>query len=207
MDEPRRRRKEARPSEIVRAALHLFALRGFAATRLDDVATQAGISKGTLYLYFANKDALFRAVVEESVLPNIEAVELAVGAYDGPTIDLMRAMIDRFSRVIESEVGCVPKIVISEAGNFPAVARWYADTVVKRGLAVLARILERGVTRGEFRKVDIPRTLPLLVAPFLMLAQWRHSLAPHVDLQFDVRAVLDQHLDFVVRALAPEKNP
>ncbi len=202
----RTRRKEARPSEIVRAALHLFAQRGFAATRLDDVAAEAGISKGTLYLYFENKEALFRAVVEESVLPNIEAIELLVSTYDGPTPDLLLRMVERFGQIVQSEVGCVPKIVISEAGNFPTIARFYADTVIKRGLSILARMLERGMARGEFRKLDIPQTLPLIVAPFLMLAQWQHSLAPHVDVKFDPQAVLRQHFDFLLRALAPEKT-
>lgn len=202
---PRVRRKEARPQEIVRAALHLFALRGFAATRLDDVAAEAGISKGTLYLYFENKEALFRAVVNESVLPNIEAIEQLIATYDGPTPDLLRPMIERFASVVESEAGCVPKIVISEAGNFPAVARFYADTVIKRGLGILARVLERGMARGEFRHVEVAQTLPLIVAPFLMMAQWQHSLAPHIEIQFEPRAVLQQHLDFLLRALAPER--
>jgi AcrR family transcriptional regulator len=202
----RARRKEARPQEIVRAALHLFAQRGFAATRLDDVAAEAGISKGTLYLYFENKESLFRAVVQESVVPNIDAIEQLIATYDGPTPDLLRPMVERFAHIVESEVGCVPKIVISEAGNFPAIARFYADTVVKRGLGILTRVLERGMARGEFRQIDIAQTLPLIVAPFLMMAQWRHSLAPHVDVRFDPRAVLNQHLDFLLRALAPERT-
>jgi AcrR family transcriptional regulator len=200
----RARRKEARPQEIVRAALHLFARRGFAATRLDDVAAEAGISKGTLYLYFENKESLFRAVVQESVVPKIDAIEQLIATYDGPTPDLLRPMVERFAHIVESEVGCVPKIVISEAGNFPAIARFYADTVVKRGLGILTRVLERGMARGEFRQLDIPQTLPLIVAPFLMMAQWQHSLAPHVEIQFDPRAVLNQHLEFLLRALAPE---
>ncbi|GIL38841.1 TetR/AcrR family transcriptional regulator [Roseiterribacter gracilis] len=206
MTQPRTRRKEARPQEIVRAALHLFAQRGFAATRLDDVALQAGISKGTLYLYFENKEALFRAVVEESVLPNIEAFEQMIGTYDGPTPDLLRRMIDRFGQIVQSEVGCVPKIVISEAGNFPAIARYYADTVIKRGLTILTFVLQRGMDRGEFRQVDIPQTLPLIVAPFLMMAQWQHSLAPHVAMKFNPTDVLSQHFDFLLRALAVEKH-
>jgi AcrR family transcriptional regulator len=201
----RTRRKEARPQEIVRAALHLFAERGYAATRLDDVAVEAGISKGTLYLYFENKEALFRAVVQESVVPNIEAIEQLIASYDGPTPELLRPLIERFANIVESEVGCVPKIIISEAGNFPAIARFYADTVVKRGLGILTRVLERGIARGEFRRIDIAQTLPLIVAPFLMMAQWKHSLAPHVEIRFDARAVLNQHLEFLLRALAPDK--
>jgi AcrR family transcriptional regulator len=201
----RARRKEARPQEIVAAALHLFAQRGYAATRLDDVATLAGVSKGTLYLYFANKEALFRAVVQEAVLPNIAAAEMMVATFPGSTADLLHLLMERFASLLESEVAGVPKLVIAEAGNFPEIARFYSETVIKRALAMLTAILERGVARGEFRRLDIQATLPLIVAPFLMMALWERSLGPHVDEpRFDRRAVLQQHAEFLLRALAPE---
>jgi AcrR family transcriptional regulator len=200
----RKRRKEARPSEIVAAALHLFAERGFAATRLDDVAAAAEISKGTLYLYFENKEELFKAVVREAVLPNIDRADALAAAHKGSCADLLRALMAHFATLLETEVAAVPKLVIAEAGNFPALAEFYAETVVRRALALLASILERGIRSGEFRPVDVPATLPLIVAPFLMMALWKHSLGRHTKLRFEARAVLENHVEMLLRGLAAE---
>jgi AcrR family transcriptional regulator len=200
----RKRRKEARPSEIVAAALHLFAERGFAATRLDDVAAAAEISKGTLYLYFENKEELFKAVVREAVLPNIDRADALAAAHKGSCADLLRALMTHFAALLETEVAAVPKLIIAEAGNFPALAEFYAETVVRRALALLASILERGIRSGEFRPVDVPATLPLIVAPFLMMALWKHSLGRHTKLRFEARAVLENHVEMLLRGLAAE---
>jgi AcrR family transcriptional regulator len=202
-----KRRKDARPGEIVAAALHLFAERGYAATRLDDVAAAARVSKGTLYLYFDNKEELFRAVVREAVLPNLEAMGALVGEHAGPTPELLRTVLLRLAGILETDISGVPKLVIAEAGNFPSIARFYADTVVKRGLALFAGILQRGMARGEFRRVDIATTLPLIVSPLLMMALVKHSIAPHTDIDFDRRAVLENHIDLLLRGLAPERAP
>jgi AcrR family transcriptional regulator len=199
-----KRRKDARPGEIVAAALHLFAERGYAATRLDDVAAAAKVSKGTLYLYFANKEELFRAVVREAVLPNLEAMGALIGGHVGPTAELLRAVLLRLAGILETDISGVPKLVIAEAGNFPSIARFYVDNVVKRGLGLFAGILERGMARGEFRRVDIATTLPLIFAPLLMMALVKHSIAPHTDIDFDRRAVLENHIDMLLRALAPD---
>jgi len=207
MPAPRKRRKEARPSEIVAAALHLFAERGFAATRLDDVAAAANISKGTLYLYFANKEELFKAVVRETVLPNIDRADALAAAHKGTCADLLRALMRHFASLLETEVAAVPKLIIAEAGNFPAVAEFYAETVVRRALAILASILERGMRSGEFRRLDVPTTLPLIVAPFLMMALWKHSLGRHTKLHFDASAVLATHVETLLRGLAAEPEP
>jgi hypothetical protein len=103
-------------------------------------------------------------------------------------------------------MAAVPKLVIAEAGNFPALARFYADTVVSRGLALVGGILQRGIERGEFRRVDVAATVPSVIAPFLMMALFKHSLAPHTALAFDARAVLESHAELVLRALAAEKK-
>src|SRR5205823_2691529 len=114
-----RRRKEARPAEILTAALACFAERGFAATRLDDVAVRAGVTKGTLYLYFQNKEELFKAVVRQALLPNIERVEAMVGDATEPASLLLERLIKSFSEVISSPISAIPKLVLAEAGNFP----------------------------------------------------------------------------------------
>ena len=198
------RRKQARPSEIVAAALRLFTERGYAATRLEDVAAAAEISKGTLYLYFANKEELFKAVVRETVLPNLDRAATIAAEHEGSASDLLRKLMRHFGAMLETEMAAIPKLVIAEAGNFPALARFYAEVVVSRGVALLAGIIERGVRSGEFRAVDVGATVPSILAPFLMMALWKHSLAPHAKLRFDARAVLEGHAELVLRGLAAE---
>src|SRR4051794_39267669 len=111
----RARRKEARPGEIVAAALASFADRGYAATKLEDVATAAGISKGTIYLYFPTKEDLFRAVVRQAVLPNVESAEADFASHSGSSADLLRALAQRFLRLLDSDLTAVPKLVLAES--------------------------------------------------------------------------------------------
>src|SRR6185312_16016831 len=166
----RTRRKDARPGEIVAAALASFAERGYAATKLEDVAAAAGISKGTIYLYFQTKEELFRAVVRQAVLPNLEAAETQFASHEGSCADLLRALGHRFLRLLDSNLTAVPKLVVAESGNFPAIAQFYADTVLRRAFALVEGILTRGVERGEFREIDVHATLPLFAGPFLLMA-------------------------------------
>jgi AcrR family transcriptional regulator len=200
-----KRRKEARPSEIVAAALRLFTARGYAATRLEDVAAAAEISKGTLYLYFANKEELFKAVVRETVIPNLDRAATIVAEHEGSASELLRKLMRHFAAMLETEAAAVPKLVIAEAGNFPELARFYADAVVSRGVGLLGAILARGTKTGEFCPVDIAATVPSIIAPFLMMALWKHSLAPHTKLRFDPRAVLESHAELMLRGLAATK--
>ena len=201
----RTRRKEARPSEIVAAALASFAERGYAATKLEDVAAVAGISKGTIYLYFPTKEHLFRAVVEQAVLPNVEAAEGDLAAHTGSSADLLRMLAQRFLRLLDSDLTAVPKLVVAESGNFPEIAQFYADAVLRRAFRLIEGILARGVARGEFRPLDVHATLPLFAGPFLLLALWKHSLGRHTDLTFDPRAVAEAHIETLLRGLAPDK--
>src|SRR6478736_5493971 len=186
----RTRRKDARPGEIVAAALASFAERGYAATKLEDVATAAGISKGTIYLYFPTKEDLFRAVVRQAVLPNLEAAEMQFAHHTGSCGDLLRTLARRFLQLLASDLTAVPKLVVAESGNFPAIAQFYADTVLRRAFALVEGILTRGMERGEFRRMDVHTILPLFASPFLLLALWKHSLGRHTDLTFDPRAVV-----------------
>jgi AcrR family transcriptional regulator len=201
---PRSRRKDARPAEIAAAALALFAERGFAATRLEDVAAAAGIGKGTIYLYFANKEELFEAVVRQQLLPRLDAAEAMLDAYTGSVADLARGFVEIAAEAIASDLTAIPKLVVTEAGNFPVMARFYADAVVKRGVAILARVLALGVARGEFRPVDPKAILPVFVGPIMMLVLWKHSLGRHSDIQFSPRQVLEAHVETFLRGLRPE---
>lgn len=204
---PRARRKDARPPEILEAALALFAERGFAATRLEDVATAAGISKGTIYLYFPTKEDLFRAVVRQELLPNLAQSEALVADSQGSSADLLRLLAGRFLVLLDSDVTAIPKLVVTEAGNFPAIAKFYADEVAKRGLALIGGVLQRGMDRGEFRRLDPMSVVPLFAAPFLTMVLWKHSLGRHTDLPIDPRKVIETHIELLLRGLAPDARP
>jgi AcrR family transcriptional regulator len=196
-----RRRKEARPDEILAAALASFAERGFAATRLEDVAARAGISKGTLYLYFKGKEELFEAVVRATLLPNIERLEAMAATFEGPSAVLLERLLLTFAAVVDSRVGAIPKLVIAEAGNFPELARFYLDEVVRRGLRLIGSILRRGIGRGEFRPIDVDRAVFCVIAPMLLAALWKSSLEPHDDAPLDAQALARTHLDLLLRGL------
>ena len=203
-----RRRKEARPQEIVDAALDVFTERGFAATRLDDVAQRAGVSKGTLYLYFPNKEELFKAVVRSAIVPNLEMAEHLLADFPGPSMTILERLLHGIgARVMSSKVGGIPKLMIAEAGNFPELARFYFDEVIGRGFRVLRAVLERGIARGEFRPVDVDHTVRLIIAPMLMIALWRSSFEPVEGRPLDAPGLIAEHLDHLRRALEPGGAP
>lgn len=200
---PRRRRKEARPQELTAAALALFVDKGFAATRLDEIAARAGVSKGTLYLYFDSKEALFQAVIREGVVPAIEAGEAMLAAQADDPVALLRAFLHSWwDRIGSTELGGIPKLMMSEAGNFPEVARYYNEAVIQRGLALLRTTVERGIAQGHFRAVDPALIGTLLIAPLIHLANWRHSFAACCGNAIDPQAYVDAHLDLVLNGLS-----
>jgi AcrR family transcriptional regulator len=170
------RRKDARPQELLAAALDLFVERGYAATRLDDVATRAGVSKGTLYLYFANKEELFKAVVRENVVPVLGAAEEMLDTHTGSCAELFRWLAhDWWERIGATKVAGITKLMMAESHNFPEVAQFYHDEVISRGNAMIRRLLVRGIERGEFRPIDVEQAVNVVCAPMIMLMLWRHA--------------------------------
>ena len=206
-NEPRwTRRKEARPEEITAAALELFVERGYAGTRLDDVAARAGISKGTLYLYFANKADLFKAVVREGLVSPMGEVRELMDRLQGSAMDLLRVVVlGWWDRIGSTRVSGIPKLVVSEAGNFPEIAEFYLAEVVHPGTALIRDILERGIARGEVRPMDCDEAVHLVIAPVLMIALWKHSLGCFEPHRTEPRALLQTHLDMLQRGLAPAR--
>ena len=202
---PRTRRPEDRAPEIARAALDLFVTKGFAATKLEDVAKAAGVSKGLPYLYFKSKEELFKAVIVEAIgEPLVRANEL-VDAFDGTTEELLRVLAAKFREFAESPLGGVIKLILAEAGNFPDVARFYCANFDLRGRELFAKMLRRGVARGEFRPIaDIDMTAILLVQPLAMHAVWLRSIAPYDNNQpIDSDRFYASYLDFVLKGLRP----
>jgi AcrR family transcriptional regulator len=201
-----RRRKDARPDEILAAALESFAARGFAATRLEDVAARAGISKGTLYLYFNGKEELFEAVVRATLVPNLERLEALSATFEGPSGELLERLLLTLVGVVGSQAGAIPKLVIAEAGNFPELAHFYLDEVIRRGLRLVGKILRRGIDRGEFRPVDVDHAVFCVIAPMLIAALWKNSLEPHDHAPLDAQALARAHLDLLLCGLEAQKQ-
>ena len=197
-----RRRKQARPGEILTAALACFAERGFAATRLDEVARRAGVTKGTLYLYFDNKEDLFKAVVRQALVPNIERIEEVVDKATEPASVLLERLIWSWSAIIASPVSAIPKLVIAEAGNFPDLARFYLDEVVRRGMALVRRVLHAGIEGGEFHDIDVDSAVMCVIAPLIVAMLWRHSLGRHEPGMVDPRTLCETHLRLLSNGLA-----
>ena len=198
------RRKEARPGEIEAAALELFVERGYAATKLEEVARRAGVTKGTMYLYFDSKEALFKAVVRGALLPLFERGEQMLEGYRGGSRELLVEFIREWWRTIgESRVSGLPKLIMAEAANFPELARFYHEEVVARGRKLLTRALERGIARGEFRKVDVPYALRVINFSLLFAATWKHSIGACIKEPFDFERFLDAHIDLVLNGLLP----
>ena len=199
----RKRRKEARPSELTAAALELFVEKGYAATRLEDVAARAGVSKGTLYLYFDSKEALFKAVIQEGILPAVAEGEAILARHTGGAFELLQALIEGWWAMIgQTPYSGIPKLMVAESRNFPEVARFYYENVVQRGRALIGAVLERGMASGEFRRQDTNTCIDVIIAPVLMLIIWRHSLAYCLLVQPDPKAYLSMHLDLLREGLA-----
>lgn len=198
------RRKDARPQELLAAAIDLFVERGFASTRLEDVARRAGVSKGTLYLYFENKEELFKAVVRTSIVPVIGEAESSVAEFEGHSADLLHQVIMAWwDRIGANKVSGIVKLVTAEADNFPELAKFYQDEVINRGTRMISSMLARGITRGEFRPVDITQMTQVLIAPMLMLVTWKHSIGPCERGDLEPQAFLAAFLDMALHGLLP----
>jgi len=202
--EPRwHRRKEARPTEILDAALHEFLAHGFTATRLDDIAHRAGCTKGTIFLYFENKEELFKAIVHETLLPGIEQAEERVDQHQGSARELLHELVRaRWDLMVNSPLSGVPKLVISEAGQFPDLVRFFHDEIISRSHAVFARVLRAGVERGEFRALDVEYVTRALMAPLIMAALWKHSIQPYASQQVDPEKYFNTSFDLLLAGLA-----
>jgi AcrR family transcriptional regulator len=205
----RQRRKEARPQELLDAALDLFVEKGFAATRSDEVATRAGVSKGTLYLYYPSKEELLKEVIRHNVVNQIaEGVEI-IRAFEGTSSELL-ALIMRlwWERVGETRASGILKLMMSEVRNFPEIAQFYIDEVTTPCDRMLGALVQRGIDRGEFRAVQVEQVVHALVGPLLFLVMNKHSLgACSVAARLDPMPIIEAHIDLVLHGLEPRSMP
>ena len=199
-----RRRKEERPAEILTSALRLFAEKGFALTNLNHIAKGAGVSKGTLYLYFDSKETLFKAVINEFVLPQIAKAEEQAMQYSGSISDLMFELQERWRiNVLETELSGIPKIMMAEASNFPDLAQFYLENVIQRTRNFVSNLISIGIKRGEFISCDSEYAARTFLTPLVFSAVWKHSLAPF-DTDYDVEEYLKSNLDVFLRGILKE---
>ena len=207
MKKPRwQRRAEDRPREICTAALDVFAQKGFAAARLDEIARRAGVSKGTLYLYFKDKEDLFRAVVRDTVAPNIEVIRASLAGAEMTFADVIRLFLPRFAEITgRVPVGAVAKMVIGESRNFPELAKVWHDHVASRAIGMIAELIERAQARGEVRPGDPRLHAFTLMGPMVLGLLWRETLQPAGGAALDLEALARQHAESVLGGLLTEQ--
>jgi AcrR family transcriptional regulator len=172
----RRRRKEARPAELLEAALALFVEKGFAATRSEEVAKAAGVSKGTLYLYFPSKEELLKAVIQHFLGTEIETGIQEAAAADGPTAQVMeQLLVTWWTRIYEGPASGVFKLVITEVRNFPDIGEFWVERVVGPGQAIVSGLIRRGIERGEFVVDDVESAVHSILMPLILECVHKHS--------------------------------
>lgn len=199
------RRKDARAPEILDAALACFADKGFAATRMDDIAARAGITKGTIYLYFDSKEAVFKALARQSIGAQIAAIVEQVAASQVHSAELLRFVVGsmgHFARTSDRIV--LPRVLLAEAGNFPELAEFWRREIIDRGLGLFETIIRRGVARGEFRDVPPQHAARLCVAPILILIFWRTIFGKFDDAPYDYEGLIETHIGTLLRGLSPD---
>jgi AcrR family transcriptional regulator len=201
MAEPRfKRRKEDRPAEITQAAMETFAEKGYAATRVEDVARRAGVSKGLLYLYFRTKEELFKAVVRSFVSPRLDALSDRIASTDLSAEAFLRGPFLEFAKTLPtSPAKSLVRLMVAEGSRHPDLVRWYWENVVSRGVAAIRAVIERGVRAGEFRASVLDDFPHLLVAPVVLSILWKQLFEPHSALDTD--ALLEAHVDLVIEAI------
>jgi AcrR family transcriptional regulator len=199
------RRKEARAPEILEAALASFAEKGYAGTRMDDIAARAGITKGTIYLYFDSKEAVFKALARGSAGAQIAAMTEQVKASDAPSAELLRFVIltlGHFMRTTDRII--LPRVLLSEMGNFPELAEFWRHEIIDKGLGLFQAIVKRGIARGEFRKLKTEHAARLCIAPLLVMAVWRMHFEKFDTTPYDYEGLVETHIETLLRGLARE---
>jgi AcrR family transcriptional regulator len=196
------RRKGARPQEILDAALTVFAEKGFAAARMDEVARRAGVTKGTIYLYFPSKEELFKSLVRVAIGDTLEQVSGFASTYEGSARELLVFVLRTIGTIMRTSDRIVlPKIILAEAGNFPELVRFYRFEVIEKGIGLFSGILARGIAHKEFREVSPEHVARLCVAPLLLGALWRATFASFDPQPYDIEALIETHIDVLLRGL------
>ena len=199
------RRKDARPAEILEAAVGVFAHKGFAATRMDDIARAAGVTKGTIYLYFDGKEAVFKMLVRQSLGGQLSRIMDNVKSHESASAkDLIALILSAMGNfLVTSDRVVLPKIILAEAGNFPELARFYREEIIEKGLGLLTGVIARGIAQGEFRTLPPEHIARLCVTPLLFVAIWRTTFAAMDTVPYDYAGFVRTHVDVLLKGLEP----
>ena len=206
----RERRKDARPGELLDAALELFVEKGYAATRAEEVAARAGVSKGTLFLYFGSKEELLKAVVRENISGRFAEWNQELDAFTGNTREMLAYCLQTWwERIGMTKASGITKLMIGEAGNFPEIAAFYQQEVVVPAQTLIRRVLQRGIDQGEFRAVNLDYAIYSVIAPMLFLMMWKHSMGACVPDGFDLspQTYIAQQLDLLLNGIQSPSAP
>lgn len=206
-----RRRAEARPDEVLDAALAVFVEKGFAATKVDDIARRAGVSKGTVYLYFASKEALLEGIVQRAVAPIAESAVLDMAQFEGDPRLPIRMLLGMLCQVLgQPEKVAIPKLILREVMNFPGIAEMYRRNVLDKVVPALTGLIARGVEQGYLRPVDPELTIRSVVGPLIahIALSEVFGIRPHDGLAME--RMVENHVDILfhgISALPPEGGP
>jgi len=203
-----RRRKEARPGEILAAALEIFGERGYEATRLSDVARKAGCTKGTIFLYYENKAELFKAALRDAMLPLVAENERLVETHQGPTRDLLASLLRlRWDHMMKNKFSGLVKLMLAETRDYPELAKFYNDEFIERNQNLIQRVLQTGVDRGEFKPMIVAHVARFVVAPMVFAVLWRHAFEHAVESPVSLEAYFDSSLQLILDGLSTGQVP
>ncbi|MBO5422594.1 MAG: TetR/AcrR family transcriptional regulator [Fibrobacteraceae bacterium] len=196
------RRKEQRPSEIIQAARVLFVSQGFAATKVADIAKLAGIQPGTLYVYFENKESLFKAVIEESIKPLLHYADNIIDNFTDSPQELIRTLVQRWWDLLESDT-CrgIPKLLTSESQNFPELTAFYTRECIDPARNMIYRILEYALNKNEIRLLNMEMASRIIFLILHQLLLHAHSFAEHEPHPVSTKAMLNAAADFIIRSV------
>jgi AcrR family transcriptional regulator len=202
------RRKDERTSEILRAAVACFSEKGFAPTRMEDIAARAGITKGTIYLYFESKAALFKALARQEVGARLGETAGELENFDGSSAELLHMVLSNLGHLVRTSDSVVLlKVVLAEMGQFPELAEFWRHEIIDRGLALFESIIRRGIARGEFQDIPPEHAARLCVAPMLIIAFWRTVFSRFDRIPYDYQALIDAHIEVLLRGLSIDAPP
>lgn len=197
--------KDQRRKALLKAALDEFYERGFAAARMDDIAQRAGLSKGTVYLYFASKETLFAALIESLTQPNIRQLEMIASTMPSAA-DAIRAIAQFAPGMIRhSDVPRLMKVLIGESNTFPEVVKTYRQTVIDRVLAAVTAMLAKASAAGEIRIGDPHLTARLVVAPIAFSGIWKVVFGADPQADVDLEGLFEMHAELFIRAIATKE--
>ena len=203
-----RRRKEARPAEILSAALEIFGERGYEATRLVDVARRAGCTKGTIFLYYENKAELFKAALRDAMLPLVAENERLVETHRGTTRDLLGKLLRmRWDHMMRNRFSGLIKLMLAETRDYPELAKFYNDEFIERNQMLIRRVLQQGVDQGEFKPMEVSHVARFVVAPMVFAVLWRHAFEHAVESPGSLEGYFDTSLQLILDGLSTGQVP